>query len=253
MNAALDGELDVAAMLAFERRLAEDPAWAAEYKHLTALRRAIGSLPKTPASADFRTHIAAIAFAKEPVAPPKKLHSWSDAWRPVAIAASVALVLGSGLTYLAAPTQGPDVMQELIAGHVRGMISGQPADVATSDRHTVKPWFATRIVQAPQVFDLSADGFTLDGGRIEVIGDKPVATLIFHHLKHIISVTELPGSLARFCAAETHRTVKGYSVLTWTIGDTPDTKTTYVAISDIAPDELDVLAAAFRKAVAADR
>jgi anti-sigma factor RsiW len=253
LHAALDGELDVAAMIAFEQRLAQEPALAAEYNRLKALRQAIHKLPKPRASDDFRSRIAAIATATEKPAQPDRGRGWSNEWQPAAIAASLALFLGSGLTFLAVPKQGSDITQDLIAGHVRGMISGQTTDVVTSDKHTVKPWFATRVVQAPEVFDLSAAGFTLDGGRIDVIGNEPVATLVFHHLKHIISVTELPGASARFGLTDTHRTVNGYSVLTWTMGDTPDNKTTYVAISDIAAGELDDLAAAFRKAVAADK
>ncbi len=64
--------------------------------------------------------------------------------------------------------------------------------------------------------------------------------------------TELPGISARFGTAEIHRTAKGYSVLSWTMGE-PDAKTTYVAVSDIAPGELEKLAAAFRKAVAEEK
>jgi anti-sigma factor RsiW len=252
LQAALDGELDATAMLLFEKQLAEDPALAAEYRRLVALRRAIhDKLPKTQASDAFRAHMAAIAAPQKPAAQPAK--KWFGEWQQTAMAASLALVLGSGLTFLMLPQQGSNVTQELVAGHVRGMIADQPTDVATSDKHTVKPWFATRVTQAPQVVDLSAEGFALAGGRVDVIDDKPVATLVFRHLKHVISVSELPGSPAHWGMLEGHRTIKGYSTDTWSTGDTPDNKTTYVAVSDIAPGELDTLAAAFRKAVAAEQ
>ncbi len=251
LQAALDGELDATAMLLFEKQLAEDPELAAEYRRLSALRQAIHKLPKLQASEDFRTRMAAIGTgAQKPAARPA--NTWFGEWRSSALAASLALVLGSGLTFLMLPQPGPDVTQELIAGHVRGMISGQPSDVATSDRHTVKPWFATRIMEAPQVFDLKADGFVLDGGRVDLVDGKPVATLVFRHLKHVISVSEIPGSPAHLGLIEGHRTVKGYSIYTWSMGDTPDNKTTFVAVSDIAPGDLDTLAAAFKKAVAAE-
>jgi len=103
------------------------------------------------------------------------------------------------------------------------------------------------------VVDLTDQGFPLVGGRIDVIDDKPVPTLVFRHNKHMISLTELPGTMAPFVQAETHRTVKGYSVLTWAEGESADNTTTFVAISDIAPAQLDALAAAFRKAVAEDK
>jgi anti-sigma factor RsiW len=252
LQAALDGELDAAAMLLFEKQLTEDPALNAEYRRLTALRQVVRKLPKIQASDTFRARMAAIATEpQKPAARPRK--TWFGEWRSSALAASFALILGSGLTFLLLQPEGPDVTQELIAGHVRGMISGQPSDVATSDRHTVKPWFATRITEAPQVYDLKADGFALDGGRVDVVDGKPVATLVFRHLKHVISVSELPGSPAHLGLTEGHRTVKGYSTYTWSLGDAPDNKTTYVAVSDIAPGELDNLAAAFRKAVTAEQ
>ncbi len=251
LQAALDGELDATAMLLFERQLVEDPALAAEYRRLGALRQAIhDKLPKLRASEDFRNRMEAIATPPPPVA--QLARKWFGEWQQTAMAASLALALGSGLTFLMLPRQGPDVTQTLIAGHVRGMIADQPTDVASSDRHTVKPWFATRVTQAPQVVDLSAAGFALAGGRVDVIDDKPVATLVFRHLKHVISVSELPGTPAHWGLVEGHRMIKGYSTYTWTTGETPDNKTTYIAVSDIAPGELDALAAAFRKAVAAE-
>ncbi len=255
LQAALDGELDASAMLSFHHCLAGEPDLAAEYGRQRALRQAIQRLPKTQASEAFRARMAAIgvpAAAAPEIDPPRvsllhQTRTWLGDWRPTALAASLALILGSGLTFLALPSRQGDVAERLVADHIRGMIAGQPADVASTDRHTVKPWFATRIIQAPHVVDLAADGFPLIGGRVDVIDDKPVATLVFQHAKHIISVSELPSALAPAKPGQVHSTVKGYSVLTWGGGAAGPT---YIAVSDIAPTDLDALAAAFRKAVA---
>jgi anti-sigma factor RsiW len=256
LQAGLDGELDASTMLLFERRLAEEPALAAEYRRLLALRQSLGKLPKTQASEAFRARMVALGSqgggpAQEDRPPQtsrlNRTRIWLADWRPMILAASLAFILGSGASFLMLPAPGGSVTQTLVAEHIRGMIAGQVTDVASSDRHTVKPWFATRIVQAPQVVDLSAEGFTLLGGRVDVIDDKPVATLVFQRAKHVISLTELPGSRAAAGPASIHRSVKGYSVLTWTMGETAGSSTTYIAVSDIAPAELDALAAAFRK------
>ncbi len=110
----------------FQARLREangdDPGFAAEYRRLAALRQAIRKLPKTQTSEDFRARITALAaLAGAPQKPlSQPTDSWFGEWRSAALAASFALLLGSSLTFLALPAQGPDVMQELVAGHVRG-------------------------------------------------------------------------------------------------------------------------------------
>jgi anti-sigma factor RsiW len=68
---------------------------------------------------------------------------------------------------------------------MRGLMAQQPTDIASSDRHTVKPWFNNRIPQSPQVIDLSKDGFPLIGGRVDVIDTMPVATLVYGRRAHI--------------------------------------------------------------------
>src|SRR5258708_16805858 len=87
-----------------------------------------------------------------------------------------------------------DVARQVVAGHIRGQLASQPFDVASSDRHTVKPWFTSRLPESPQVPDLAAQGFTLVGGRVDVVGHDPVATIVYKHAAHTVSLTTLqPG------------------------------------------------------------
>jgi anti-sigma factor RsiW len=131
----------------------------------------------------------------------------------------------------------------LIIDHKRGLLSGQPFDVASSDRHTVKPWFATRFALAPKVVDLAAQGFPLAGGRIDVIAGAPTPVLIYRHNEHFISLTAAPAP-----AAQPQPAVRadGYSVEVWRDGGTE-----YWAISDIDPAELTKFRKAFEAAAKA--
>ncbi len=249
LQAALDGELDAAGMLAFERALAEDEDLAAEYGRQKALRDALRALPKAVVSGALRRQIVAQVPRQ-----PKRIFQWLSGrasvtnWAPVALAASCAFLIGSGLTFLALPQEArlaPSVQTEaLLADHVRGMLSGQPVDVVSSERHTVKPWFGARIAVSPEVVDLKTDGFPLVGGRIDVIGVTPVPTLVFRRNQHTISLSEVPEELANLHGGQSN--LNGYAVLTWRQG-----KTVYVAISDAAPNELEALKAAFQGATAA--
>jgi anti-sigma factor RsiW len=250
LQAALDNELDAAGMLAFERALAEDEELAAEYGRQKALRDALRALPKAVVSGALRGQIEALAPRK-----PKRAFQWLPGggsainWMPTALAASLAFLIGSGLTFLALPQEArlaPSMQTEsLLADHVRGMISGQPVDVVSSERHTVKPWFGNHIALSPRVVDLKDEGFPLIGGRIDVIGVTPVPTLVFRRYKHTISLSEVPEDLASVPPGLS--TLNGFAVLTWRQG-----KTVYVAISDAAPNELEALKTAFQKATAAE-
>jgi anti-sigma factor RsiW len=249
LQAALDGELDAAGMLAFERTLADDEDLAAEFGRQKALRDALRALPKAVVSGALRGQIEALAPRK-----PKRAFQWAPgwmqaaSWAPMALAASCAFLIGSGLTFLTLPQEArlaPSTQTEsLLADHVRGMISGQPVDVVSSERHTVKPWFGNRIAVSPEVVDLKADGFPLIGGRVDVIGVTPVPTLVFRRNQHTISLSEVPEGLANVRGGQS--TLNGFAVLTWKQG-----KTVYVAISDAAPAELEALKAAFQKATTA--
>jgi anti-sigma factor RsiW len=130
----------------------------------------------------------------------------------------------------------------IVASHVRALMAPQPFDVASSDRHTVKPWFNGRITEAPRVVDLADQGFPLVGGRVDVIGRAPVATLVYRHRQHLISLTAVPGGRA---IAATPREIAGYNILSWR-----EDGTAYSAVSDVAAPDLETFAKAFRAASA---
>lgn len=243
LQAAIDNELDAAGSLAFEQAMREDDKLAADYARLVALRQAFRRVPKTQASEGLRARIAALAARETPA--PSRAPRFSG-WRPMAIAASLAFVLGSGVTSLMLPQQQSEATQVLLASHVRGVMSGQTTDVLSSDRHTVKPWFATHSAVSPDVTDLAKEGFTLVGGRLDVIGVTPVPTLVYQHGKHVISLSIVPKAVASLPTGE--RLKEGYVMLSWQQGEA-----TYVAISDTQASELEAFAAAYRKATEAGR
>lgn len=234
LNAYIDGELDPAHALEFEQRLAADPALADERRRIEALRSAVWErLPRAAASPALRRRVAALAQ-------PRGLASgWRAGWAALAASVAIAFAGGSVATLLALGTAGREPLPELlVASHMRGLMASQTVDVASSDRHTVKPWFNGKLPGSPRVVNLTALGFPLAGGRIDVIGLTPAPTLVYRARLHVISVTALPAADR---AAAPPRPVNGYNIVTWTDGPVA-----YWAVSDLAAPELETFAKAFR-------
>jgi anti-sigma factor RsiW len=234
LNAYVDGELDPAHALEFERRLAESPTLAAERARIDALRGAMRErLPRDTASPELRRRVSALARPRPSVA------RWGSGWGSMAASIAVAFVAGSVATFVAVgPGSREPVPELLVASHMRSLMASQPIDVASSDRHTVKPWFNGRLPQSPRVVDLGPQGFPLVGGRIDVIGLMPAPTLVYRARQHVISLTALPAAqLPRGPI----RPVDGYNVVEWTDGPLA-----YWAVSDLAAPELETFAKAFR-------
>jgi len=232
VHAYCDGELDTANALALERRMAEDPRLAAERDRIEALRRVMVKLkPAAQPPAGLRGRVERAVGLRRPAVRP----TWA------AMAASLVLVaaLSAGATWsVLAPTASLST-DEVVGGHIRALMAEQKYDVASSDRHTVKPWFNGRTVLSPHVVDLAANGFPLIGGRIDVIARTPVPSLIYSYQKHLISVTQAQGLGAPPATRETD----GYHVIGWTDGGV-----SYWAVSDVGIKELQEFVRLFRAA-----
>jgi anti-sigma factor RsiW len=234
LNAYIDGELDPAHVLEFEQRLAADRALADERDRIEALRGAMRErLARATASPELRRRVAALARPR-PFA-----IDWGARRGLGTMAASIAVAfaIGSAATYLAIrPDRGEPEL--LVSSHMRALMASQPVEVASSDRHAVKPWFNGKLPQSPRVIELAAQGFPLMGGRIDVIGLTPAPTLVYRARQHVISLTALPVSLR---ARGPLRPIDGYNVVEWTDGSLA-----YWAVSDLAAPELENFAKAFR-------
>ena len=95
------------------------------------------------------------------------------------------------------------LLSEVIDSHIRSLIGNHLVDVASSDKHTVRPWFEGKVDFAPAVPDLSAHGFTTIGGRLEYINGHTAAALVYQCRKHFISLMRLRGSRLRLFSAAT--------------------------------------------------
>ena len=132
----------------------------------------------------------------------------------------------------------------VVADHQRALLAATPFDVASSDRHTVKPWFDSKLALSPQVVDLSSEGFPLAGGRIEVLDGRPVPVLVYMRRAHIISVVAVPRAGQKDTTEPSLASTKdGYFVIQWHGRDFD-----YTVVSDLAESELNEFVARWREA-----
>jgi anti-sigma factor RsiW len=240
LNAYLDGELDLSASLELEAHLAECAACRAEREALARLgRRLRDGLVRHAAPEDLRRRLARLTAAPRPAD--------GGRWQRrqfLAMAASVllAVVASGGTTYLLMqPAPVDPLAEEVVGSHIRSLMADHLIDIASSDQHTVKPWFDGRLDLAPAVIDLKAEGFPLVGGRLDYIERQPVAAIVYQRGKHLINLFAWPMGGGETGAGHGSRdvramTIRGYNLLTWTQGDL-----TYWAVSDVNPKDLATL------------
>jgi anti-sigma factor RsiW len=235
VHAYVDGELDPANALGITQQMEKEPALRAEAERVNALRRVIHErLAREEAPPELRARIETSVAGLRP-------HRVQPSWRALAASIALTAMVTSGTTWLVVGSQQPTVIADsLVSDHIRALMAREPVDVASSDRHTVKPWFNGRIPNSPRVVDLAKEDFTLIGGRIDVIGRTPVPTLVYRRAKHLISLTAMPVE-GRFDLDRSPRNASGYNVVHWI-----ENGVSYWAISDIEARQLEDFAKLFR-------
>lgn len=252
LNAYIDNELDAASALDVEHRLESDAALKTEYDRLRQLRSVLKSDVARPrASDDLRRRIAQIADVAGAdvvtLRPSPISFRYRGSWRQLAVAAALAaFVAGTGTYSILRQDPVSNDVAAIVADHRRALLAATPYDVASSDRHTVKPWFDSKLALSPQVVDLAASGFPLAGGRVEILNGKAVPVLVYQRHAHVISVVAVPsGRTSALNAPSLVETRDGYSVIRWRGRDFD-----YFAVSDIAESELGEFVARWRNAAA---
>jgi anti-sigma factor RsiW len=245
LHALADGELDAANAAALEAHLNGCAGCADALARIDEVRMRIfteasggEAPPSLRANVEDLLTQATLADARPPMARElarARAPRWFAGGAMTAIAASLALVLAvPQLT-----SRGTE--DELVANHVRSLLSAHLTDVATSNRHVVKPWFNGKVDFAPPVVDLVDRGFPLVGGRLDYLDGRVVPALVFHRGLHSINLFIRPatGFIPSGGFSTTHN---GYSLVRWRSAGLE-----YWAVSDIPPSDLEL----FRREFAA--
>jgi mycothiol system anti-sigma-R factor len=236
LHVYFDGELDAVGAAEFERHLESCPDCAGALAAQRALRSSLKtSSLRERAPETLRRKLA--AEITEPIARAATPSSSTTMWRGLALAASFLLVVVIGwrqLEGLRGTRDDATVFPSVVDAHLRSLQPGHLIDVVSTDQHTVKPWFDGKIDFAPPVRDLAADGFPLEGGRLDAISGRTVAVVVYARRKHVINVFVWPTT--KQDAAPSSGSRLGYNWVEWRRDGMES-----IAVSDVSASDLNAL------------
>ncbi len=239
----LDREMSAAESAEFEQALERCPECRKRLEAARELSGLLRDLPAEPAPDLLRARIDRELRG----AGSRPMAATRGPLQMTAMAASLLAAVAIGwLGGMLSTQEGRDT-DELVAGYLRVASSEHPVDVVSSDRHTVKPWFAGRIDYSPPVHDLTTDGFPLLGGRVDIYDGRKVAVLVYRHNQHKVALTLWPAAAGNGTPPDIAQR-DGFVLAQWRHGGFE-----MRAVSDVEIGEMTSFAKAVDRAMDGDR
>jgi anti-sigma factor RsiW len=227
-----DRELDIATTVEIDGHMADCPDCLGILQNLSSLRAVLqNEALRYPPPAGFQEKCrltASQALLSEHDALPSRPWVRPMAWG----VAAIAMILAMLAVLLRGPGDEDRLLAELSASHIRSLMGNHLLDVASTDQHTVKPWFDGKLDFAPTVHDLRQSGFPLLGGRLDYVAQRPVAALIYGRDKHFINLFVWPANSQREIPPHASER-NGYHLVRWSSKDMA-----FAAVSDLNEGEL---------------
>ncbi|RXH40179.1 anti-sigma factor family protein [Bradyrhizobium zhanjiangense] len=228
LHALLDNELDAGHAREVEAHIASCPACAAELAAQREMQRVL-------ADTDLRYTAPASLRARIEASLPQAQHQPTrrSLLRGFAMGSAVSALAASGVVALVLRQDDQQrILSEVVSAHLRSLQAGHLTDVVSTDQHTVKPWFNGKLDVAPPVIDLTAQGFTLVGGRLDYIDARAIGAVVYRRRQHVINLFVSQTSNVEYRAPKTE-TMQGFNCRRW-----GNRGLNFWAVSDIAADEL---------------
>jgi anti-sigma factor RsiW len=229
LHALMDGELDAGHAREVEEHIAGCPACAAQLAAYREMSQAIATAKmKYTAPLALRRRIEAALPPPQTRAPSRRA-----VLRGFAFGSAVSAIAATGLVAIVLrEDELQRVQSEIVSAHLRSLQAGHLTDVISTDQHTVKPWFNGKLDVSPPVIDLTAQGFTLIGGRLDYVDARAIGAVVYKRRAHVINLFVAQTSNTERRAAKIE-TLQGFNIRCWR-----DRGLNFWAVSDLAADEL---------------
>jgi anti-sigma factor RsiW len=243
LHALMDGELDAGHAREVETHIAGCAACAAElaaYREMSQTMAAVNMKYTAPLA--LRRRIEASLPQPQAQAPSRRA-----VLRGFALGSAVSAIAATGLVAIVLrEDELQRIQSEIVSAHLRSLQAGHLTDVISTDQHTVKPWFNGKLDVSPPVIDLTAQGFTLIGGRLDYVDVRAIGAVVYKRRAHVINLFVAQTSNTERRAAKIE-TLQGFNIRCWR-----DHGLNYWAVSDIGADELNEFGEKFESAMRAN-
>ena len=234
LDPLIDGELSKKDQNNLDIHLGNCPDCMTELGEMQALKNSIKEADIFAAPDSLKTAIKNSIYNKD-IKPKPYWTKVKYLLNPITTHAGIALFSGLMVLFFTNQSfQSNTLHSDIFEAHMRSLASENIVTVASSDQHTVKPWFAGKVPYSPSVPDLRGEGFILLGGRVDRLKGEDIAVLTYQRRKHKINVFISPIGKTE----ETHLepwSKNGYNIVFWR-----DNTFAYTAISDISEQELEL-------------
>ena len=242
LNGYIDGELDLVSSLDIEEHMQSCATCSNHYRLLMSLHAATSnkSLYRS-APPSLEKHIRA-SLRKTSSAPPVWFKFSWNLFATTALLVMLFAIAGFWGRSLFLSQSETSLAQQVETAHVRSLMANHLMDVASTDQHTVNPWFNGKLDFSPPVVDLAGQGFPLIGGRLDYLNGRSVAALVYQRNKHYINLfiwpsTDKPGGLQS-------STYNGYHLFHWN-----QSGMTFWAVSDVETTQLQTFVQLFQNSI----
>lgn len=240
LDAYLDGELELSQQLELEQHLSGCPECQTALEQRREFRTFfVAAAPTYKAPPELRDKVLATT-RQEPSQPRAQARRFSF-WRQPWLYAAALLAIGLPIAWMNfyGNREGRFAAQA-VSNYRRALFVDHLCDVISQDPQVVKPWLTAKLNFSPPVVDLAASGYQMRGGRIDVIQNRRVATLVYRHNKDVITLFMWPATRHRFTGR--NQLINGLQVCTWN-----DADLNFIAVSTLSDAQLDDFAKLFRE------
>jgi anti-sigma factor RsiW len=233
IDAFIDNELDIPNSLEVERHISSCQSCSIVYKNYLVIQSALKDESmyfSTPPELKKKITSSIKSSEKKQFSIKSRMFGWQGAAAVFALTSVFLLIF---ILFRSASSPEAQITEQIVDNHMRSLMPNHLTDVQNSDQHTVKPWFNGKLDFSPPVADLSSQGFTLVGGRLDYINGQPVAAIVYQRKSHLINLffwfSDNKDDITKKASV-----TRGYNLIHWTKGNR-----NYWAVSDINLTELD--------------